>query len=60
MVDDNFFLYVLQGNMIFKVNKSDLKITGQAMLGMPGGPGQPGFRPGGGPPPEGLDSLHEG
>ncbi len=39
---DNMFLYVLQGNTIFKVSKADLKIVGQTSLMPMGTPGQPG------------------
>ncbi|MBI5706060.1 MAG: hypothetical protein HZC36_03610 [Armatimonadetes bacterium] len=60
MVEDNNFLYVLAGNRLLKVSKTDLKILNEANLGggmmPPGGPGgfpaQPGQRGGGNPPPE--------
>jgi hypothetical protein len=57
MESDNSFLYVLQGNMLFKVQKSDLKVLGSTPL-MQGqqefGNRFPQGRPGGaqaGPPP---------
>jgi len=63
MVVDNAFLYVLQGNHLFKVNKNTLEVVGQGMLpmqmdgGMRGGFGGGGVLPpaagtrGGGVPP---------
>jgi len=63
MVTDNQFLYVLQGNTLYKINKNNLEVIGQGMLPMPmpmgrggfegGPPGAPGVRAGGGgtPPP---------
>ena len=58
MIDDNSNLYVMRGNMVFKISKSDMKITGQTELPRPmrgagfppprGGDGRPGG-PGGGP-----------
>lgn len=60
MVTDNAFLYILQGNQLYKVNKNNLEVVGQGMLPMPmpmggpGGPGAPGVRsggPGAGGPP---------
>jgi hypothetical protein len=58
MVTDNAFLYILQGNTLYKVNKNNLEVVGQGMLPMPGprfeggpdrpGPGAPGVRGGGG------------
>jgi hypothetical protein len=36
MVDDDSSLYVLQGNRLFKINKSDLRVVKEGML-----PGQP-------------------
>ena len=64
MVVDNQFLYILQGNQLFKVNKNNLEVVGQGMLPMPmpmmGGdpyqpmPGNPGFRRGGELPPDGT------
>jgi hypothetical protein len=54
MVTDNAFLYILQGNNLYKVNKNNLEVIGQGMLPMPGpmggpggGPGAPGVRSGG-------------
>lgn len=61
MDSDNSFLYIVQGNMLFKVSKSDLRIIGSTPLmqmpaggpGLPGEgrqfPGQGGQRPPGGP-----------
>jgi hypothetical protein len=54
MVTDNNFLFILQGNTIYKVNKNSLEVVGQGMLPMPGPrfegvgpqPGAPGFRGG--------------
>ena len=46
MVVDNQFLYILQGNQIYKVNKNTLEVVATGMLPMPM-PGQPRF--GGGP-----------
>jgi hypothetical protein len=60
MVVDNAFLYVLQGNQLYKVNKNTLEVVGHGMLPMPmpmGGdqfapmPGGPGIRRGGDLPP---------
>ncbi len=55
MVTDNSFLFILQGNTIYKVNKNSLEVVGQGMLPNPGPrfeggpqPGAPGFRGGGG------------
>ena len=60
MVADGAFLYVLQGGMLFKVGKADLKVMGGTPL-MPPNMGRPGDepgnirtgggRPGGGTPP---------
>jgi len=41
---DNSFLYIVQGNMIFKVSKADLRVMARGQLmempqGFPGGPG---------------------
>ena len=36
MLDDDSSLYVLQGNRLFKINKSDLRVVKEGML-----PGQP-------------------
>lgn len=33
MDSDNSFLYIVQGNMLFKVSKSDLRILGNVPLG---------------------------
>lgn len=59
MDSDNSFLYIVQGNMLFKVSKGDLRIQGSTpLMQMPQGgpqggagfaPGQPGQRPPGGP-----------
>jgi hypothetical protein len=58
MVTDNAFLYILQGNTLYKVNKNNLEVIGQGQLPMPmrdprfeGGPqpGAPGVRGGGDP-----------
>jgi hypothetical protein len=50
MVADNNFLYILQGNTLYKVNKNNLEVLGQGMLPMPGPrggfEGQPGGAPG--------------
>jgi hypothetical protein len=55
MVTDNQFLYVLQGNTLYKINKANLEVIGQGQLPMPmpmgrggfeGGPGGPGGAPG--------------
>jgi hypothetical protein len=55
MVTDNQFLFILQGNMLYKVNKNNLEVIGQGMLPMPqpmgrggAGGGAPGTRGGGG------------
>lgn len=42
MVDDDAHLYILQGNRLFKVGKSDLRVLKEAMLPM----GQPMDQPG--------------
>lgn len=56
MVTDNQFLFILQGNTLYKVNKNNLEVIGQGMLPMPmgprggfdgGAPGAPGVRSGG-------------
>ena len=49
MVADGDSLYILQGNHLFKVGKSDLKVVKEGILPMPGpmGGGRPG-EPGGG------------
>lgn len=42
MVDDGNSLFIVQGNRVFKLNKSDLKVAAQGELPrpqMPGGPG---------------------
>lgn len=51
---DNMWLYIVQGNTVFKVSKADLKVVGQSQL-MPMGPmgpnpggGRGGGQPGGG------------
>jgi len=53
MVADGAYLYILQGNRLFKVEKESLKVSKEGQLprpqGMPGGPG-PGGGPGGPPP----------
>jgi translation initiation factor IF-2 len=54
MVEDNAFLYVLQGGRLFKVQKSDLKIAAEAMLGGPPRDGRGGFGGPGAPPPGGA------
>ncbi len=48
MDSDNSFLYIVQGNMLFKVGKSDLKILGSTplMQGPPRGDFQPQGFPG--------------
>lgn len=43
MTQDNQFLYIVQGNQVFKLNKRDLAVVAVGRL--PGGPGGP---PGGG------------
>ena len=54
MESDSAFLYILQGNMLFKVSKNNLEVVGHGSLPMhggpggPGGPGAPGVRGGGG------------
>lgn len=47
MIDDQEFLYILRGNMIYKVSKGDLALKSQAVLPMgppPSGRGE-GFAP---------------
>jgi collagen type IV alpha len=39
MVEDNGYLYILQGGRLMKVQKSDLKVTAETFLMGPGGPG---------------------
>ncbi|MEX2244978.1 MAG: hypothetical protein WD716_14170 [Fimbriimonadaceae bacterium] len=56
MVVDNAFLYVLQGNHLYRVNKNTLEVVGQGMLPMqmgydPLAPSTAGPRRGGGEPP---------
>jgi hypothetical protein len=54
MDSDNAFLYVLQGNMLFKVSKSDLRVVGRTPLmdmQMPGGGETRPSRGAGAPPP---------
>jgi hypothetical protein len=59
MVVDNAFLYVLQGNHLYRVNKNTLEVVGQGMLPMPMpmgydpsmAPSTVGPRRGGGVPP---------
>jgi hypothetical protein len=56
MVTDNAFLFILQGNTLYKVNKNNLEVVGQGQLPMqgprfeggPGAPGGAGPRTGGG------------
>lgn len=55
MVTDNQYLYVLQGNTLYKINKVNLEVLGQGQLPMPqmgrgggGFEGAPGVRSGGG------------
>jgi hypothetical protein len=48
MVTDNQFLYVLQGNTLYKINKNSLEVVGQGSLPMPMPMGRGGFE-GGGP-----------
>jgi hypothetical protein len=54
MVADGGFLYIVQGPRLFKVQKNDLRVVGDVMLGGIG-PGGPALPPGGaGPrPPRG-------
>jgi hypothetical protein len=60
MDSDNSFLYIVQGNMLFKVAKNDLKVLGTTPLmqmpqgreGFGRGEGRPG--PGAPPPPPGT------
>lgn len=60
MDSDNSFLYIVQGNMLFKVAKNDLKVLGSTPLQqMPqgrefGGRGDVVRPPQGGPPPPGA------
>lgn len=58
MDSDNSFLYIVQGNMLFKVSKSDLRILGNVPLGgmppqmaMPERPARSGGGAGAPPPP---------
>jgi hypothetical protein len=50
MVEEGAFLYIVQGNRMYKVNKGDLKVAAQGELPRPmGGPaGAPPGQPGGG------------
>lgn len=53
MESDNMYLYILQGNTVFKLSKADLKVLGQTQLMPMGGPpirieGQPVRPPAGG------------
>src|SRR5215510_2206048 len=32
ITSDNMFLYVVQGNMVFKIGKGDLKVVGESQL----------------------------
>lgn len=56
MVEEGNFLFIVQGNRMFKVNKSDLKVVATGELPRPMGgpagggqpPAQPGTRGGGG------------
>jgi hypothetical protein len=58
IVQDNQNLFVLRGNVIYKIDKAQMRVTGQAELPRPTPPAGPrdgglGRRPGGGaPPPE--------
>ena len=68
MTQDQAFLYIVQGNQVFKLNKGNLEVVAAGRL--PGGPGGGGFdrpprpgepgqrrqRGGGTPPPDGLDN----
>lgn len=61
MDSDNSFLYIVQGNMLFKVAKADLKVLGSTpLMQMPQGQGAPGAgrfgpgQPGGGQRPPGA------
>lgn len=54
MVDDDRYLYILQGGRLLKVDKSTLEVTKQVNLPRPEGPrpaGERGTPPGGPPPP---------
>lgn len=57
MVDDERFLYILQGSRLLKVDKATLEVTKQANLPRVDGPRPAGERgtPPGGPPPQGPD-----
>lgn len=52
MVEDANFLYVLQGNRLVKIQKSNLQVVGQGMIGMPDRPGEIGAPPPGGAGPK--------
>ena len=68
MTQDQRFLYIVQGNQVFKLTKSELEVVAAGRL--PGGRGGPGFdgpprpgepgqrrqRGGGTPPPDGLEN----
>lgn len=60
LTSDNMFLYIVQGNRVFKLSKGDLKVVAETQLGggmMPGAP-EGRARPGGvgtpPPPPTGT------
>lgn len=59
MIDDAQNLYILAGNRLFKVSKSDLDVVAEGMLPMGPPPGGGGFEPGGPPPEEGQPGIRQ-